>query len=267
MNSKKPLVALSAVTILFASITPMTVFAESSENTAATNHSVNSPTNAQKQKSLTVDDVLNSPQFKSLTFDDDSVKLFKEIEKFKKNNPKMTSNEIIQEFDSRLNNHQQNLFFSVNASYDPYVAKWKELTNAEKVLVVTTPGQALIVDSCRDKAVNYSNNSVYGSLNGNGTKKDAFRHAIWNALMCKYLNKFSAYVWATAHEAQDDPNYNTTIFDGFTGLEHKNMDLHNNEKGRDCWNIITDNILWTSDQTLQNRVAAKIEAGEMTVLR
>ncbi|GFZ76815.1 hypothetical protein GCM10008018_22860 [Paenibacillus marchantiophytorum] len=266
LNLKKSLVTLSAVTMLVASIAPMTAFAESSEKIATANE-LEQNSNVQNQKSLTVDDVLNNPQFKSLTFDDDTVKLFKEIEEFKKNNPQMTSNEIIQHFDSRLDNRQQNNLFSARAIYDPYVAKWKELTNAEKVLVITTPGQALIVDSCRDKAVDYSNNSAYGSLDGNGTKKDAFRHAIWNALMCKYINKLSAYAWATAHEAQDDPNYYTTIFDGFTGLQHKNMDLHNNEKGRDCWNIITDGILWTSDQTLQNRVAAKIQAWEMVVLR
>lgn len=254
MKLKKSIVTLSSVAMLLASVVaPMSAFAESNEKNAT------SPSDVQKQKSLTVDEVLNNPLYKDLTFNAEDIKLFKEIENLKRDNPKLTVSDITQQFDQKS--------FSARAWYDPYVAQWKALTDAEKALVITTPGQALLVNYCRDKAVSYEENSIYSNQHGNGTQRDAFRHAIWNALMCKYINKPSAYVWASAHEIHDDPNYNTTIFDGFTGLQHTQMDLHNNEKGRDCWNIITDGILWTSDQTLQDRVVAKIQAGEMTVLR
>lgn len=278
MKSNKKALAIILVVVVGCSANGLSVFASNSNwgSEHKRSHSSQVPLKLESdisaspikaQDSLTVDEVLNNPQYKSLTFDRDAVTLFKEIEEFKKDNPRMTSNEIIRHFDSKLDNRQQDNLISGKAIYDPYVTKWKELTNAEQILVVTSPGQALLVDYCRNSAVTYSDNSAYGSLNGNGTKKDAFRHAIWNALMCKYINKLSAYTWASAHEMQNDPNYYTTVFDGFTGLQHKNMDLHNNEKGRDCWNILTDGILWTSDQTLQNRVAAKIEAGQMVVLR
>ncbi|WP_169089324.1 DUF6973 domain-containing protein [Paenibacillus sp. PL91] len=182
-----------------------------------------------------------------LTFDSDTVKLFKEIEKFKRDHPELTSPEVSKQFEQKLDNLQQKNSFSALASYDSYVAKWNALTEAEKVLVIRTTGQALIVDSMRRKAVEYEANSKYKGLDGNGTKRDAFRHAIWNALMVKYINKLSAYAWATDHEAQDDPSYYDQYFDGFTGRQHKVMDLHNKEKGRDSWNFWTDSILWTSD--------------------
>lgn len=55
--------------------------------------------------------------------------------------------------------------------------------------------------------------------NGNG---DAFRHALWNALMVKLTDSSWANKWATAHEygAKNQPSI------------EKSMDLSNNAYGR-----------------------------------
>ncbi|WP_010499245.1 DUF6973 domain-containing protein [Paenibacillus elgii] len=219
---------------------------------------------AQKLSKMTIDEIVADPFYKDLSFDQHTVRFYKEIETFKKNNPHLSIDETVKLFEQKFKERDQ---FNLSAIWDPYVEKWKELTLAEKTLVVTTPHQALLVDMCRNKAVEYENSVKYGNQHGNGTQRDAFRHAIWNALMCKYIGKLPAYAWATAHEKIDDPGYWDRITDGFTGRQHTAMDLHNNEKGRDCWNIVTDSIIWTSDQTLIDRVIAKIDAGEMIVLR
>lgn len=62
-----------------------------------------------------------------------------------------------------------------------------------------------------------------------GDRSDAFRHGIWNAEMTILIGKEKAELFATAHEDKDTTGNET---DGFTKEEHKNMDLHNNEVGR-----------------------------------
>lgn len=112
--------------------------------TPVSDNSVNSPSKIQEQKSLTVDEVLTNPLYKDLAFNSDAVRLFKEVEKFRKENPKLTTSELSQQFDQNLSDQQLNSF-STRSFYDPYIAQWKDLTIAEKALVITSPGQALLV--------------------------------------------------------------------------------------------------------------------------
>lgn len=267
---KKSLIAKISFNVL------MSTAIVSSMGTAAFAKSDQSPTSATESKvdkneqllsNMSVDDVLNNPLFSDLTFNTNKVNFYKKIEKYKKDDPKLSDKQLVKKIQEDFDNQIRDGKITIQeAFYDPYVSQWKKLTDAEKILVVTTPGQALVVDSCRDKAVAYEEASKYKDQNGNGTQRDAFRHAIWNALMCRYINKPSAYIWATAHEDHDSAYY-SQVFDGFTGRQHTDMDLHNNEKGRDCWSVLTDGILWTSNEKLVDRVVAKIDAGEMVVLR
>lgn len=264
MVSNKKVMVVALATVVGCAINGLSAFAANSDaNRQYSSQSIESaPNYIQSEKIQSVDEVLSDPKFSGLTFDSNAVRLFKDVENFKKENPNLNTQELISQFDKKIDTEGR---FTLTS--DSYNSTWKSLTLAEKVLVTASPANALLVNYCKDKAVSFSDSHyLYGTLDGNGTKKDAFRHAIWNALMCKYISKADAVTWATAHEDHDNVYYQT-VFDGFTGRQHTDMDLFNNKKGRDCWNILTDGILWTSDQTLQDRVNAKIQAGEMVVLR
>lgn len=81
--------------------------------------------------------------------------------------------------------------------------------------------------------------------NGNG---DAFRHALWNALMTKKIGAAMAKRWGDAHEEGANPPS--------PPLE-KEMDLFNNEVGRGIALTTTD------DPAASDAVRAKIRAGAM----
>jgi|GEM_PF-3556858 len=79
-------------------------------------------------------------------------------------------------------------------------------------------------------AIKVKNNSEIASIEtqrrfpkgGHNDKADAFRHAYWNALNTRDVGKIIAKKFADAHEEFDDnPN------------AEKEMDLNNNEKGRE----------------------------------
>lgn len=213
---------------------------------------------------LTIDEILSNPLYNELEFDYNDVILFKEIEDFKESNPGLSDQSIVVEFDNKLDNQSADTVSIMSG--DGYAQKWTILTNAEKLLIAGSPARALIVNSCRDKADSYAKYSIYGQQKGAGTAKDAYRHAIWNALMSKYVSKVDAKLFADAHEQQDDPAYYDRYTDGIKNSEHTRMDYHNNQKGRDCWSVLTDSLAWTSDDDLKERVVKKIKAGEMIVL-
>ncbi|QUI23322.1 hypothetical protein HZI73_13955 [Vallitalea pronyensis] len=140
---------------------------------------------------------------------------------------------------------------------------WKSLTDAEKVLVVLFPIQALLVNVAKNKTDELTNTYYLGWIDGD--VGNSFRHAMWNALMTKSIGKPLAKAFADAHENQGltDAEYKANVWHGFNGLEHRNMDLHNNQKGRDC-------VKWyeglISDSTIVKRVQEKIKNGEMMIL-
>ena len=63
---------------------------------------------------------------------------------------------------------------------------------------------------------------TYGKENDfDGTQVNAYRHAMWNAVMTDKMGEAKAKKFADAHEQiPDNP------------IDHKEMDLHNNELGR-----------------------------------
>lgn len=206
------------------------------------------------QQAKTVDEFLTDPFYKDLPKDAEKIKFYKDLEVFKKENPNLTIEQIVEHFDNIR-----------GFGYEEAKAVWMELTPAERRLVIAQPAFALITDSVRKKAHDYTVNN-YG-YSGAGDESDAFRHAVWNLLMCKYTGKPWAKLMADAHEDKTEEYFNKVFPDGFTGRQHTQMDLHNNEKGRDCWNILIDPFnYFLTDGDLQNRVIAKIRAGEMMKL-
>ncbi|MGG1616691.1 DUF6973 domain-containing protein [Paenibacillus sp. NRS-1782] len=207
-------------------------------------------------KEISFENFLTDELYKDLPKDMEAISFYQSIEEFKKENPSLSNEQVVQHFDD-LNK------FTV--SYDETYEIWTSLTPSEKALTVSSPVNAALTKSARDKAYQYTKNN-YGR-SGSGDVSDAFRHAVWNALMCKYISKDWAQAMATAHEDKDAAYFSKVFPDGFTGRQHTNMDLHNNQKGRDCWNVLTDSQFFVSDGDLQNRVIAKIRAGEMVILR
>lgn len=251
--------AILATSIAF-SLTPL-ASANSKEVSQIDNQSQNLKPKelATDNKGLTVDQVLNDPIYKELNITPDQAKLYRKIEDIKKQYPSASIDEIIKHMEPSPDT------FLIQLSYDETVAQWNALTTSEKVLAVLSPGQALLVDNCRAWALSYTTQSKWGNLYGNGTRNDAFRHAMWNVLMSKYIGKGDAENWASAHEKQTDEYFNRYT-DGISNRDHSRMDYHNNAKGRDCWFTYSDGISFTSDKTLFNRVTAKIDNGEMMIL-
>lgn len=104
---------------------------------------------------------------------------------------------------------------------------WNILTNSEKILCIRYPFDALKVNTAKNIATSQTE-AMFGS-NGLGDRSDAFRHGIWNAEMTILIGKEKAELFATAHEDKDVTGNES---DGYPKTAHRDMDLHNNEVGR-----------------------------------
>lgn len=104
---------------------------------------------------------------------------------------------------------------------------WNALTPAEKKLVIRYPFAALDVNKAKNIALEQTEERF--EENGLGNRSDAFRHGLWNAEMTILIGEDKAEMFATAHEDKDVSGIES---DGYTKVEHKNMDLHNNSVGR-----------------------------------
>lgn len=139
------------------------------------------------------------------------------------------------------------------------------LTAAEKNLIAEYPADAVLVKAAQSRTdtlvnVNYPDWK-------DGDKGNAYRHALWNAIMSRDISKTKAELFATAHENHGLTDAQYLAIDpwnGFNGLQHKNMDLHNNKMGRDCYNGGLDKLL--TDASLSQRVKNAIDAGKAKIL-
>lgn len=94
--------------------------------------------------------------------------------------------------------------------------------NAEKALAKKDYYAAYQVNRAKIIAEDYVTR-IYGRQNDiDGTQVNAFRHAMWNAVMTDTIGEKKAKKFADAHE--EFPN---------NPVEHKDMDLHNNKLGRE----------------------------------
>lgn len=107
---------------------------------------------------------------------------------------------------------------------------WNNLNDIEKKLYVTHPWAALGVHAASQKAAKYTYQQFY--FNGLGDKTDAFRHAVWCAIMARDIGVELAKAFSDAHEnGYTEEELALLVQDGNTGYAHKYMDLYNNEIG------------------------------------
>lgn len=146
--------------------------------------------------------------------------LIEEIVKIKKENPLKSEDEIVSIVTTRLNTKD-----GTNRGISDI---WNALTEAEKKLLIRYPLAALKVNDAKNIATRQTERKF--GHNGLGDRSDAFRHGIWNAEMTILIGVEKAELFATAHEEKDTTGVEP---DGHTKVEHKNMDLHNNNVGRE----------------------------------
>lgn len=134
-----------------------------------------------------------------------------------------------------------------------------DLTEEEKMVSRAYPIEAAIAKNASDVAGELTN-TYWGE---NATKYDAtaanaFKHAVWNALMTRDLGYFMAYNFSTAHECDDygdmspykmwyDKGIVITIHDGTV------MDIINNERGREVGKNVP--FYYSNDQVAQTVIA------------
>lgn len=143
--------------------------------------------------------------------------LIEEIQNIETTHPEYTDEMIKNVLDER---HQR--------SGKGIIDIWNVLTDSEKKLCIRYPFDALKVNKAKNIATSQTE-AKFGT-NGLGNRSDAFRHGIWNAEMTVLIGKERAELFATAHE---DKDVTGTESDGYPKTAHRDMDLHNNEVGRE----------------------------------
>lgn len=143
--------------------------------------------------------------------------LIEEIQNIETTHPEYTEEMIKNVLDER---HQR--------SGKGIIDIWNVLTDSEKKLCIRYPFDALKVNKAKNIATSQTE-AKFGT-NGLGNRSDAFRHGIWNAEMTILIGKERAELFATAHE---DKDVTGTESDGYPKTAHRDMDLHNNEVGRE----------------------------------
>lgn len=165
-------------------------------------------------------------QQEEMVTQDQFANMIDEILQIKQEHPKFSENEIKEIMDSLHDGSgNERGIFDI----------WNSLTDSEKTLCIRYPFDALKVNTARNIATEQTERKF--GYSGLGDRSDAFRHGIWNAEMTIMIGKDKAELFATAHEDKDTTGNET---DGFTKEEHKNMDLHNNEVGRNIGEVNPD---------------------------
>lgn len=142
---------------------------------------------------------------------------------------------------------------------DHKIANMSGLTEAEKLVARAHPIEAAIAKNASDVAGELTN-KYWGAnaTNYDATTANAFKHAVWNALMTRDLGSSMAYDFATAHEYPYygdmspyqmwyDASIVITIHDGTV------MDLINNERGRMVGQSVP--FYYSNDQVAQAVIA------------
>ncbi len=98
---------------------------------------------------------------------------------------------------------------------------YDRLNKAEKKLVINNPFIAYCIGQLADRSFEQTNKRFNSIKSLHNVKGDAFRHALWNALMTSNFDEKIAKKFADAHEkTSNQPSI------------EKEMDLYNNEIGR-----------------------------------
>lgn len=160
---RKKLIRIMTLTLALSLISPVSVFAQDTNNTVNDLQAV------------------NQEEFNTL---------IEEILQLKEKYPNYTGDMILQIMDSRHLEKQRGI-----------TDIWNALTDSEKKLCIRYPFDALKVNSAKNIA-NTQTEIKFGT-NGLGDRSDAFRHGIWNAEMTVLIGKSKAELFATAHEDKD----------------------------------------------------------------
>jgi len=201
--------------------------------------------------------------------DPEYVQICKKIEGYKNAHKDATCLEVVEYMDvkedivAKLNGQKikklDNQVFSglvLEASSDSLSEKWNNAPKALKLLIAADPVHALIVYSCAKKADRWTIEKF--DYSGQGDKSDAYRHGIWNALITRASNRGVAKLFTTAYEDISEEEGQIVTGDGFTKNEHRQMDLHNNEIGR-------DQIKWYHCRlTCSNKKVKKLISNKLT---
>ena len=121
---------------------------------------------------------------------------------------------------------------------DSTIANMSGFNEVEKKVARNHPVQALIAKNHAKKASDLTDDYWgNGATNYDATKANAFKHAIWNALMTRDLGYQMAFSFGTAHEYglyNNHTKYVMTYDENEVTTLHRatEMDLVNNERGR-----------------------------------
>ncbi|WP_270167173.1 DUF6973 domain-containing protein [Paenibacillus sp. SYP-B4298] len=189
------------------------------------------------------------------------VELLESVNQYKSTNPDHTTKEIVKHFNLQSGlveeNNESNYFqFSFGSlAFALSYSDWTSLTTAEKLLVASNPASALVTNSLSKRAFELTEEKF--GYNGLGDKSDAYRHGVWNALMTLHISRAWASLYATAHENKSQDFLNGKAADGYYEWQHRDMDLHNNQIGRD---VITWYDTWpfVGESIVTGRINARL---------
>lgn len=209
----------------------------------------------------TIEDVKKELEKKGYPIDNKFYALCKEIEAYKKSNPSDDSKKVVKYFNSKFElkekpKKEKLLSFSFGTSaFALSYSDWTRLTTSEKLLIASDPAAALMTNSIKEIAFKWTQEKF--GYNGLGDKSDGYRHGIWNALMTRDISRSWAFAYATAHEDKSQAELQKKAADGYYEYQHRDMDLHNNQVGRDqiAWYEFSFNC---GDSTVKSRISAKL---------
>lgn len=212
----------------------------------------------------TLSDMVLSLQQKNYPIDENFLAICKEVETYITSNPNTDPKDVVKYINSKAEGNSKGIVKSIlepifinkaHAAYSISYSTWTSLTTAEKLLIATDPKAALMTNSLSKLAFDYTKEKF--GYNGLGDKSDGYRHGIWNALMTRDISRSWAQAYSTAHEDRPKSELDKKQTDGFTGWQHKAMDLNNNSVGRSviAWYEFFFNC---SDSTVKSRISAKL---------
>lgn len=187
--------------------------------------------------------------------DEEFLALSLDIEGYKKKNPNNDPKKIVKYINAKAGLKEKNKMSFVQTAHALTYSEWTKLTTAEKLLIAANPAKALMTNSIKQKAFNYTAQKF--GYNGLGDSSDGYRHGIWSALMTRDISRAWAEAYGNAHEDRPVAELEARQADGYTGYQHKAMDLANNKVGRDAirWYEYYFNC-W--DSTVKSRISAKL---------
>ncbi|PIF02463.1 MAG: hypothetical protein CR965_00825 [Paludibacter sp.] len=139
---------------------------------------------------------------------------------------------------SKIEHNESNKIKTSKVSSNHYYYDYPyHLSSSEFWYLIKHPRNIKPIKKAKEKAEELTNEN-YKGMSKSRTIADAFRHTVWNILICKYVGKYKSKIkdcvkvakdFTTKHET--DASKPQNLSDKDWKLD-KEMDLHNNEQGR-----------------------------------